>query len=357
MQRRPRLTDRFDRGAHRHENTASPREGCTGLLGRTFSQYGPCSIHHVANHVTAYASSARSGAAAAALIVMVVSGCTGAGSSNLRQSSPTPAQSPEFAFTAPANLGPTMNSMGFDGGPSISADGLSLYFISDRPLAVTGGDIWVATRRTSAEPFGNPQRLGPTVNGAGDEGGPDISTDGLELFFDRDDGYLYVSARTNTSQPFGQPRKLSVGGHPDISADGLDLYFSSSQMESMGGTDLWVLSRPGRAAPFGPPVNLGPTVNTQVNDGEPSISNDGLALFFASDRSPGSGNLDLWVTIRASRSDPFHKPRNLGPTVNSFFNDDTPEISTNGKTLFFMSNRPGGSGFFDLYEVRRVDRR
>jgi len=273
------------------------------------------------------------------------------------QSSPSPAHTAEFAFTAPSNLGSAMNSIGFDGGPSISADGLSLYFISDRPLAATGGDIWVATRPTVAEPFGNPERLGLTVNGPGDEGGPDISADGLELFFDRDDGNIYVSARVTTAQPFGQPRKLGAGGHPDISADGLDLYFSSSQLEGRGGGDLWVESRPGQAASFGPPINLGPTVNSPVNDGEPSIADDGLALFFASDRSPGSGNLDLWVTTRASRSDPFHKPRNLGPAVNSFFNDDTPEISTDGKTLLFMSNRPGGSGFFDLYEARRIDGR
>ena len=263
-------------------------------------------------------------------------------------------------FGQPENLGPTINSSDFDGGPSVSADELSLYFISDRPPSA-GGDIWMAARTSVSEPFANPQRLGPEVNSPSSEGAPSISADGLELFFDRaPEGHTFVSTRASTSVSFRTAMPLSLGnavccdGFPAISADGLELYFCSNRDGGSGGDDIWVAVRPTRSQPFGPPMNLGPIVNSGAGDCEPSISQDGLELFFASDRAGGSGGLDIWVTTRAKRSESFRKPTNLGPRFNTLFSDERPEISADGMTLYFMSNRPGGSGFFDLWEARRA---
>jgi len=263
-------------------------------------------------------------------------------------------------FGQPKNIGPTINSSDFDGGPSVSADDLSLYFISDRPPSA-GGDIWMATRASASEPFANPQRLGPEVNSPNSEGAPSILADGLELFFDRaPDGHIFVSTRASTSVSFRTATALSLGnavccdGFPAISADGLELYFCSNRVGGSGGDDIWVAVRPTRSQPFGPPRNLGLTVNSGAGDCEPSISRDGLELFFASDRAGGSGGLDIWVTTRANRSEAFWKPTNLGPRFNTLFSDERPDISAGGMTLYFMSNRPGGSGFFDLWEARRA---
>ena len=88
---------------------------------------------------------------------------------------------------------------------------------------------------------------------------------------------------------------------------------------------------------FGTPTNLGSTVNSQSDDTAPSISADGLSLFFDSFRSGGSGGQDLWVTTRATISDPWGTPVNLGTTVNSSSHDAQPNISSDGLSLYFSS--------------------
>src|SRR6266516_2499767 len=146
----------------------------------------------------------RAGADLAALVVLacLLLGC---GTTNVSPSNrPSPA-----AFRSPVDLGSPVNSQDFDGGPSISADGLSLYFITDRDV-VGGGDIWVAIRSSTSEPFGPPESLGAPVNSSEDEGSPSISADGLELFFDRaPDGRIYVATRPSVIATFGRrPRAL-----------------------------------------------------------------------------------------------------------------------------------------------------
>jgi len=84
----------------------------------------------------------------------------------------------------------------------------------------------------------------------------------------------------------------------------------------------------------------------------PSISSDGLWLFFDSGPADGSGPDDVYVTRRASLSDPWQTPANLGPTVNSSATDDfASNVSIDGGTLYFTSNRPGGYGRGDIWQV------
>jgi Tol biopolymer transport system component len=271
-----------------------------------------------------------------------------------------------FEFGAPVNLGPGINSIGFDGGPSVSADGLTLFYISERDGGSGGGDIWVATRRTPSEPFGRVTNLGSTVNGPGDEGSPSISHDGLSLYFDSDpsrsggigSGDIWLTTRKTLSDPFGISINLgapvdsaAADGFPNISADGLSLYFVSDRPGGYGGTDLWVATRETTAQPFSIVTNLGPAVNTSAMEWSPDISPNGLTLFLASDRSGTTGVMDLWVTVRTTTASPFGRPVNLGRTVNSPVDDAGPALTPDGSTLYFMSRRDGGLGFFDLWDV------
>lgn len=103
------------------------------------------------------------------------------------------------------------------------------------------------------------------------------------------------------------------------------------------------------------PVNLGPTVNSPFADNIPDLSRDGLSLYFSSNRPGGSGAGDLWVSRRASVDDAWGFPVNLGPTVNSSAGDLGPNVSPDGHYLFFTSNRPGGLGLNDIWVSRRAD--
>jgi hypothetical protein len=104
-------------------------------------------------------------------------------------------------------------------------------------------------------------------------------------------------------------------------------------------------------------VNLGPIVNSSVNDQAPVISPDGLSLYFGSQRPGGFGGVDIYVSQRASVLDPWGPPQNLGPNINTPFIDNGPALSRDGHRLFFQSMRPGGFGGNDLYVSRRHNKR
>jgi ankyrin repeat protein/beta-lactamase regulating signal transducer with metallopeptidase domain len=261
---------------------------------------------------------------------------------------------------SPFNLGPTVNGPDYEWDPCISADGLSLYFLSRRSGGLGGADIWVITREAKDDPWGTPVNLRSPINSTAFEGAPCVSADGLQLYFTSDrpggcGGYdLWVSERptvedawrapVNLGPPINSP--LSENG-PSISADGLSLYFSEhiatgARLGGLGGADIWVATRKSKNDPWGNPVNLGPTVNGPDADTSPSISVDGLSLFFMSDR-PGFGKTDIWVTTRKSQNDPWGPPVNLGPPINTGYGEWNPDVSGDGSTLYFASGRDGSA--------------
>ena len=159
----------------------------------------------------------------------------------------------DYTFGEPTNLGPTVNSSAEDFNASISADGLSLFFISSRPGGNGGRDIWVTTRETTDEDWGTPVNLGPTVNSSDYEVDTSISADGRMLFFasDRSGGYggaadIWVTRRAATNDPWGEPVNLGPiinssesEDYPNVSADGSTLLFRYSQSGRYNGGDLW----------------------------------------------------------------------------------------------------------------------
>jgi Tol biopolymer transport system component len=110
------------------------------------------------------------------------------------------------------------------------------------------------------------------------------------------------------------------------------------------------------------PVNLGPLVNVGLNNQHPAISKDGLSLYYSSDAAGTSGLLDIWVSQRATVSDHWSAPLNLGPNVNTARNDYAPAFTPDGHWLYFHSDRPGGCAnpinpvpTLDLYVSHRRD--
>jgi hypothetical protein len=275
----------------------------------------------------------------------------------------------DFTFGTPTKLGPSVNSSANDWDASISADRLLLFFGSTRSGGIGNIDIWASTRATIDDPWGEPTNLGPVVNSPQDEADPSLSTDQLSLYFrsNRPGGIgredLWVTTRSTTSDPWGEPVNLGSppnsihdDSDPSISADGLSLYFSeygstiNVRPDGYGISDIWVTTRPAEDAPWGEPVNLGPTVNSTGDDFMQCISSDGLMLFFSSARGGGSGGNDLYMSRRATTSEPWTAPVNLGPTINGPTSDSDPEVSADGSVLYFNSRRPGG-GTSDIYQA------
>ncbi len=142
---------------------------------------------------------------------------------------------------------------------------------------------------------------------------------------------------------------------PAISKDGLSLYFTSNRPGGLGGFDMYVSQRASVADPWGTPMNLGPTVNTAFDEGNPAFSRDGHLLFFQSKRLPSFGGIDIWVSQREHTHDDFDwQPAvNLGAGVNSAADDNGPSYFENDEDgapqLYFGSSRPGGLGAADIY--------
>jgi WD40 repeat protein len=110
-----------------------------------------------------------------------------------------------------------------------------------------------------------------------------------------------------------------------------------------------------RFSEWSPPVNLGPSINSAFSDAGAALSKDGLSLFFTSGRPGGMGGNDIWVSHRSSPEDPWAEPVNLGPTVNTAFNEDVPSFSRDMHSMYFNSDRPGGFGSRDIWISRRAN--
>jgi WD40-like Beta Propeller Repeat len=108
---------------------------------------------------------------------------------------------------------------------------------------------------------------------------------------------------------------------------------------------------------WSPPVNLGPTVNTGSFEVCPCVSRTGLSLYFGSPRPGGFGNVDIYVSQRPSTDDPWGPPRNLGPTINSPFVDNCPFVTPDGHILIFLSIRPESNGVPAIYVSFRQNKR
>jgi len=274
----------------------------------------------------------------------------------------------DFTFGEPMNLGPAVNYWCQDGSASLSTDGLSLFYDSDYPDAGYW-NLFVVTRETTSDPWGDRVKLGPNVNKPNlNDWCPSISADGLELYFGRGDRYkgiqvdLYVTTRETINDAWCTAMSLgemvNTTAHEDepaISSDGLSLYFSSNRPGGQGGTDVWVTTRPKKQDAWSDPVNLGPTVNCSNDDFAPSITSDGLTLIFSSTR-PGmySNYADLWMTKRRTNAEPWGEPINLGPYINTD-DVDYADISPDGRTLFLTCfKRAEGYGYYDLWQTQII---
>jgi Tol biopolymer transport system component len=267
-------------------------------------------------------------------------------------------------WSTPVNLGAGINTSLGEAAPAISRDGLTLYFVSGRPgvppAAFGDADLYVARRESVDLPWDWPVNLGANINTAAFEGFPALSRNEHHLFFNRTSGDIWVSYRKNVHEDLGdggwQPAvPLGPGvntsdseagpGYFENRKRGLPQLFFSSARPAGALTDIYVADAFGSAVP----VN---ELNSTGNDSKPSITADGLEIFFHSNRTGSAGN-DLYSSVRKSVLEPWSEPKTLGTVVNSAAIDFLAAISPDGETLFFTSTRDGGFGLNDIYMTTR----
>jgi Tol biopolymer transport system component len=269
------------------------------------------------------------------------------------------------------NLGAPINSPGVDQSPTLSTDGLSLYFASDRPGGLGAVDLWVSHRATPDSPWETPVNLGAAMNSADIESGPNLSIDGHLLFFQssRPGGEgsndIYVSYRADAHDDLGWGDPVNVGPgvnssagefgpwYSEDGADGPVLYFARGPNNTF--TQLYVapVTRDGLAR--GPATPITELNDPTVSQGHPTLSVNGREMVFYSNRTGGLGGNDLWIATRRSANDSWSSPVNLGAPINSSTGELLPALSRDGRTLLLTTNnRPGGLGGMDIWMSTRL---
>lgn len=138
-----------------------------------------------------------------------------------------------------------------------------------------------------------------------------------------------------------------------ISADGRTLIFTNCEgRQSVGSCDLYISFRNGDE--WSVPLNLGRNINSRAWDSQPALSADGRKLFFVSNRAGGYGKRDIWMSQKDEENN-WQKAVNLGDVINSTEDEVSPFIHVNGTSLFFASQGFPGFGGFDLYKSERMD--
>jgi WD40 repeat protein len=142
---------------------------------------------------------------------------------------------------------------------------------------------------------------------------------------------------------------------PSLSPHGLSLYFHSNRTGGLGGFDIWVSRRAGPNCPWQAPVDLGPAVNTGLDDGDVNFTPDGHGLLFSSTGHGGAGAGDIFMARRTNPNDDFGwgEPVNLGPDVNTALHESNPEYvaAEDGGTLYFERSVLAIPSTLDIYRV------
>lgn len=260
----------------------------------------------------------------------------------------------------PENLGTGINSQLSEYFPTLTADEKTMFFtVMDSRYQE---DFYVSTFTDGA--WADAINLGPPINTAENEGASTASADGQYLFFTMCqnpanigscDLWLTFLKGDKWQIPLHLPDNVNSKykeTQPSLSADGKTLYFASNRPGGLGDMDIWKTTFENNA--WTNPVNLGPSVNTPFDDECPFIHQDGVTLYFASDGWPGMGGRDLFL-VRQNDTGGWMQPENLGYPINTAGNEEGLIINRTGTTGYFSSDKksnPGHKGRVDIYSFQ-----
>lgn len=268
------------------------------------------------------------------------------------------------------NLGSVINTADPEYAPVISLDGQSLYFTSRRLRADSSNagikepvanmyleDVYFSIKEDGKEwqspeliDFCMPERNEATVA---------VSTDERNIYIYKDDqgnGDIFYSEFQDGK--FKELEPLNIVGvntefwepHITVSIDGKSKYFSSDREGGFGGRDIYrIVTLPN--GEWSLPQNMGPTINGPYDEDSPFISLDNKTMYFSSNGPKSMGGFDVFISVRDDEGQ-WSEPINLGYPLNSTGDDIYYTTTADGKTGYLSSFRKDGFGDKDIYEIK-----
>lgn len=270
---------------------------------------------------------------------------------------------PERVFVD--NLGPAINTAYAEYGPSISADEEKIFFTSRRSNSVGGkrdpsDNAYFEDLYSSVKVNGQWQtakQLSKNVNTEGHDATAGLSPDGTKLYIFRstpaDGGDLYESnlSGLDWEPPVRLNKFINTRFHESnvsLSFDGKRMYFVSRKEMGFGSSDLYYCEMDA-SGNWGPAKNLGPVINTKYDEDGAYMHPDGTTLYFSSKGHGSMGGYDIFKSTLINGK--WQEPVNLGYPINGPDDDVFFVVSGSGNRAYFSSAKGGGYGEHDLYKI------
>lgn len=269
-----------------------------------------------------------------------------------------------------SNIGDSINTSGPEYAPIVSLDGTSLFFTSRRLWKdeenegmidpATNNyleDIFVSFQDENGK-WKSPEILDfckPNQN----EATVSVSIDERKVYVYNDEsgnGDIYYSQYNNgifnAIQPIDKEAVNTKNWEPHlyVTPDGSEVYFVSDRPGGFGGRDIYVMKKTGNDS-WSEPQNLGPEINTPYDEDAPFVSIDNESLYFASNGSKSMGGFDIFCAKRNEEGN-WGTPANMGYPINSPADDAFYTTTTDGFKGYITSFRAGGKGDLDIYEIQ-----
>jgi outer membrane protein OmpA-like peptidoglycan-associated protein/tetratricopeptide (TPR) repeat protein len=278
------------------------------------------------------------------------------------------------------NLGPTINSQFSEHSPVISSDDKLLIYTS-RGESVTGAsgapsdkknksiaadgeyyeDVFEATRLDD-DNWQKPRSLSGVLNGKGHDASIQLFDHDTKLLMYRNDnnGDIFVTEKA-TGGDWSAPKPLdgninskAYEGDAYIAPDGLKIIFATGKYSEDGTLDLYQSTRTSMGADWGPAKSLGSSINTKYDDDSPYMSKDGKTLYFSSRGHNTMGGYDIFKSDFDSVSRRWGPAQNMGYPVNTPDDDSYYRLSPDGSYAYLSSYRIGGYGEKDIYTINYI---
>lgn len=255
-----------------------------------------------------------------------------------------------------------------DYGPVITGDEQTLVFTSRRPnpsenLEVDRDllpyeDIFISHKE--GDVWGEPERIPDFSTNKAHESVVGVSNDGKTLFLYVTDngGDIFYSEYSDKKQAWSKPESVGKSINSDykeqsasISPSGQILFYSSNIPHGFGGFDIYYCEKLSNGK-WGSPKNLGPTVNTEWDEDSPIIAPDSKTLFFTSKGHRGMGGYDVFKSVYDKNTGKFSDPVNMGYPINTADDDNQYVPTVDSGRAYYASIKDIGLGDMDIYMIK-----